>query len=494
MYFGLCVAYCLGVRDDAESLRTATLVALALAALGAGRLLFHITSVRLMHEQPARWRWIFGSLALASVLVWDGFASLELLHRRIDAMSIMLVVASSGLRASAMHSLAPDLLLLRLYSMATRVPMLVTLLVIGGPAAVALTFLITVQGLYGVMLGRGINTEFWQGLAIHDALARRTEALRDQSRHLERANAALKAEIRARERVEERVEKQAEIELRLAQKLEAVGRLATGIAHEINTPLQAVAGNLQYTTDSVRDLFRLVESYRRELERSAPAVDAQRRIAAAEHDADLPYVIENLPQAIAMARAGIDRTATIVRSIREFAHPDDANMTPIDLNRSLETTLAVARHEYVAIADLETDLGELPPVVCHGSELNQVFLNLIVNAAHAIETKPRPAGDKGRITVRTRRVHDQAEVAVADTGVGIAPEIRDRVFDPFFTTQEIGKGSGQGLAVAHSVVVTRHGGEITFESEVGRGTTFFVRIPISGRPSASHPRDTVHAS
>jgi len=155
-------------------------------------------------------------------------------------------------------------------------------------------------------------------------------------------------------------------------------------------------------------------------------------------------------------------------------------MAPIDLNRALETTLAIARHEYVAIAEVETDFADLPPVVCHGGELNQVFLNLIVNAAHAIENARQPGDDKGRITVRTRRTNDHAEVMVTDTGTGISPEIRDRVFDPFFTTKQIGQGTGQGLAVARSVVVKRHGGEITFDTEVGRGTTFCVRIPLLG--------------
>jgi signal transduction histidine kinase len=430
-----------------------------------------------MQERPAQWRWVFGSLALASILTWDSFVAFEMFMHDLDVASVVLVVASSGLRASAIHSLSPDLRILRVYSMATRVPTLAVLLVLGGGIGHILFFLLTLQTLYGLLLGRQLNREFWQSIITNETLERRTEALRDNSRGLENANSALKEEIVARKRVE--------VELRLAQKLEAVGRLAAGIAHEINTPLQSVTGSVYFASQSVKDLLGLVDAYRSAHrargETSSPdEIDA--RLTTAEIAADLPFLLDNLPQSLELAQEGLSRVATIVHSIKEFAHPDAAEMKRIDLNRAVETTLAIARNEYTSVAEVETDLGELPLVNCHGGELNQVLLNLIVNAAHTIEDAVRHTSKKGRITIRTHRAGDYAVVSVSDTGAGIPLDIRNRVFDPFFTTKEVGKGTGQGLAIARSVIVKRHGGEISFETELGRGTTFLVKVPIRSPP------------
>ncbi len=164
--------------------------------------------------------------------------------------------------------------------------------------------------------------------------------------------------------------------------------------------------------------------------------------------------------------------------MKEFAHPDQKEKVLADLNRALSTTLTVARNEYKYVADVETDLGELPLVPCLVGELNQVFLNLIVNAAHAIEAALAGTQGRGTIRVSTRREDDAVVIAVSDTGTGIPEEIRGRVFEPFFTTKEVGKGTGQGLAIARSVVVDKHGGKLTFETVPGRGTTFFVRLPL----------------
>jgi len=480
VYLALAVVYGFAAGGDPTSLRVTIATTSLLLVLGASRLIFHVTGSRLMQDHPARWRWWFGGMAIASILVWDSFASIELYHRNLDPMSIMLVVASAGLRASAAHSLAPDLRIHRIYASVSRLPMLITLLAVGGWVAHVLFFLISVQSLYGLALGRRLNAEFWEAVATNEILARRTAALDDKTRTLERANAALTAEIAARQRIE--------IELRLAQKLESVGRLAAGIAHEINTPLQSVVGNVKFASDGVKDLLALIAAYRAEhdaLDGERACGEVSARLTAAEQAADLAYLLDNLPQSLDMALEAVARTATIVRSIKAFARPDDVDMAPTDLNRAVEATLAIARHEYAAIADVQTDLGELPPVVCHAGEINQVVLNLIVNAAQAIEGAARP-GEKGRITVRTRRVADSAEVAVSDTGGGIPPDIRDRVFDPFFTTKEIGKGTGQGLAIARSVI-TRHDGEISFDTELGRGTTFVLRIPLRRPRTASQP-------
>ena len=160
-------------------------------------------------------------------------------------------------------------------------------------------------------------------------------------------------------------------------------------------------------------------------------------------------------------------------------------MALVDINQAIGSTLVIATNEYKYVADLETDFGQLPPVNCYAGEINQVILNLIVNAAHAIEDVVRGTQNKGRIRVSTRVLDEQVEIAIADTGKGIPVEVRSRIFDPFFTTKEVGKGTGQGLAIAHAVVVDKHGGTLYFETEVGKGTTFYIRLPISGPASAS---------
>jgi two-component system NtrC family sensor kinase len=179
---------------------------------------------------------------------------------------------------------------------------------------------------------------------------------------------------------------------------------------------------------------------------------------------------------------GLERIATIVRSMKEFAHPDQAAMTLADLNQAIKSTLVIAHNEYKYVASVETDFGELPPVPCYLGEINQVVLNLLVNAAHAISDVVKDSGAMGKLTVRTRFDANEVEIAIGDTGTGIPEVAREKVFDPFFTTKEVGKGTGQGLAIAHSVIVKKHGGTLRFESECGKGTKFFIRLPV-GEPA-----------
>ena len=171
---------------------------------------------------------------------------------------------------------------------------------------------------------------------------------------------------------------------------------------------------------------------------------------------------------------------TIVRSLKEFAHPDPKEKTRVDLNHAIRSTLTIARNEYKYVADLETDLAPLPTVLCHAGDVNQAVLNLVVNAAHAIADAVKGSSRRGRIRVRTRVEGDAVVIAVEDDGTGIPDAVRDRIFEPFFTTKEVGRGTGQGLAIARAVVVGKHGGAITFETEPGKGTTFFVRLPVDG--------------
>jgi signal transduction histidine kinase len=279
-------------------------------------------------------------------------------------------------------------------------------------------------------------------------------------------------------------------ELTAAQKLESVGRLAAGVAHEINTPVQFVSDNVQFVRTSLPDIAAVIHAYRnlRQTVQSAGDVAAAARLAAeAEKTADLDYVMENAPLAIESSIEGLGRIATIVRSMKEFAHPDQGEKKFVDLNQAIRSTLVVARNEYKYVAEVDAQYGELPAVPCYLGEFNQVVLNLLVNASHAIADVVKDSGSLGKLTVRTRADGDSVEISIGDTGTGIPEAARVRIFDPFFTTKEVGKGTGQGLAIARSVIVNKHGGTIWFETESGKGTTFFVRLPIDA------PTDTANA-
>jgi signal transduction histidine kinase len=283
-----------------------------------------------------------------------------------------------------------------------------------------------------------------------------------------------------------------ENDLAQAQKLESVGRLAAGVAHEINTPVQFVSDSVHFVREAMDDLTAIVDKYR-ELrtatqnpsQSGANVAAAAKAAEAAEDDADLDYILENAPVALDRARDGLGRVAAIVRSMKEFAHPDRKEMAQADLNQAIQSTLVIASNEYKYVAEVETEFAEIPPVNCYAGEINQVVLNLIVNAAHAIGDVVKGTGAKGTIKIATRMLGDQVEISIGDTGKGIPVDVRSRIFDPFFTTKEVGKGTGQGLAIARTVVVDKHGGTLHFESELGQGTTFYIRLPIAGPTSAS---------
>jgi len=280
---------------------------------------------------------------------------------------------------------------------------------------------------------------------------------------------------------------QLEMDLRHAQKLEAVGSLAAGIAHEINTPIQFIGDNTRFLMDSFADLAKVLAKYRSLRQAAAggePVQALAQEVTEAERAADLDFVEEEIPKALAQSLEGVTRVATIVRAMKEFAHPNPSEKAAADLNRALQSTLIVARNEIKYVADVETDLQELPLVQCNGGDMNQVFLNLLVNAAHAIKDRGDGNGDKGVIGVRTRRDGDHVVISISDTGCGIPENIRDKIFEPFFTTKEVGRGTGQGLAIARSIVVDNHGGSLTFESAVGKGSTFYIRLPIGLTPGS----------
>jgi signal transduction histidine kinase len=299
------------------------------------------------------------------------------------------------------------------------------------------------------------------------------ELIAERTMELTQANQKLRDAADERERIEG--------ELRLAQKLESVGRLAAGIAHEINTPVQFVSDSVTFMRDALPSLIDTIGKYR-EL---AAAVDDDGDVAAAaaaaravEQDADVDYALSNAPGALDAALVGLGRVTTIVRSMKDFAHRDRGEKTLVDLNRAIESTLTIAANECKYLADVQTDLAELPLVRCNGGEINQAVLNLVINAAHAIRDVVGDTGARGRITVATRHDGGEVEIAISDTGTGIPKAVRDKIYDPFFTTKEVGRGTGQGLAIVRSVVVDKHQGSLRFDTETGIGTTFFIRLPI----------------
>ncbi|MEM9468052.1 MAG: ATP-binding protein [Actinomycetota bacterium] len=274
--------------------------------------------------------------------------------------------------------------------------------------------------------------------------------------------------------------KQLEVELRHAQKLESIGQLAAGVAHEINTPIQYVGDGVHFLGDVLNDLLEIHDAYTR-LRPDLGGVDgiaAQlEEIDELEVDADVEFAREEIPHAVKRTLDGIDRVATIVRAMKQFSHPGSEQATPEDLNELVSTALTVTANEYKYVADVSFEPGELPPVPCIRGDLSQVILNLVVNAAHAIGERVAGTDQRGAIHLTTRVDGDGAVISVADSGGGVPEAIRDRIFDPFFTTKEPGKGTGQGLAITHGVV-ERHGGRIELTVEDGVSSIFEVWLPL----------------
>jgi PAS domain S-box-containing protein len=261
--------------------------------------------------------------------------------------------------------------------------------------------------------------------------------------------------------------KVAEQNLAASEHLESIGRLAAGVAHEINTPIQYLNDSVYFIRDAMQDLL----AHNAKLAAALPHPP--------ETDEDIEDLKRELPPALDRVVDGLARIAEIVRSMKEFSHVDQREMSRIDLNRAINSTLVIARSEYKYVADLHTDFQELPHVTCHGGQVNQVVLNLVVNAAHAIADRNKATGatGKGLITVTTRIEDGFAVISIGDTGGGIPEAIRKRIFEPFFTTKEVGRGTGQGLSIAHNVIKA-HGGKLDFVTEIGKGTTFSVRLPL----------------
>jgi two-component system, NtrC family, sensor kinase len=304
--------------------------------------------------------------------------------------------------------------------------------------------------------------------AIERMVSTKTNSLEDQKQRLSEALQELK---------------RTQAKLLQAQKLEAIGQLAAGIAHEINTPTQYVSDNTAFLQRAFGSLMSALDTLQQVLAAARSGAVPPEAIEAADEvlsRAKLPYLLKHIPRAVEQSLEGLGRISSIVLAMKEFSHPSGNEKQPVNLHEAIESTVTIARNEWKYVADMEFDFDDtLPLVPVHRNEFNQVVLNVIVNAAHAIaEASDNGAKGKGKIRIRTRRDDDFVEIRVIDSGNGIPEKIRGRVFEPFFTTKPVGRGTGQGLAISYSVIVDKHRGTIAFETEEGRGTTFVIRLPL----------------
>ncbi len=342
---------------------------------------------------------------------------------------------------------------------------------------------------YESQVARPDGSQFWLGVTvkpIFDEQGRLTHSVatgaditakREAARKQQELQDKLVGEMRERERMA--------VELQLAQKLESVGRLAAGIAHEINTPIQYVGDGVHFLRSSHEDLMLLLQGWRDLLADPAHGSlgQAERQaLADLELKYDLEFHREEAPKAFDRIFDGIERVANIVKAMKEFAHPDATEHSAADLNHAIKTTLVVASNEYRYVARVSTDFGDIPFVSCNVGELNQVFLNLIVNAAHAIHDAGKDL-TTGQIHISTALEGATVVIRVRDNGCGIPVEHLSRVYDPFFTTKEVGRGTGQGLAITRSIIVDKHAGDVSVASTVGVGTEFTLRLPVGDAAS-----------
>ncbi len=274
-----------------------------------------------------------------------------------------------------------------------------------------------------------------------------------------------------------------QVSLLHTQKLESVGQLAAGIAHEINTPIQFVSSNTDFLEESFKEIEMLIAEYEHLLQavEEGPTIkNLSDKVDAIREEADWNYLAEEIPKAIRQNREGLQRVTSIVMAMKEFSHPGSKEKELRNLNDILETSRVVTRNEWKYVAELEMNLDEnLPAVMCYSDDIGQVFLNIIINAAHAIEEKlgRNPEGARGTIQVSSTATDGYVEVTIRDSGTGIPQKSLQKIFDPFYTTKKVGKGTGQGLAIAWNIITNKHGGELRVESREGIGTTFIIRIP-----------------
>ncbi len=268
-----------------------------------------------------------------------------------------------------------------------------------------------------------------------------------------------------------------------AQKMEAIGQLAAGISHELNTPLQYVGDNTHFLQNAFDDLNKALLKYEdliHAIQQGQISEDLISEVDAEIEKMDVKYLREEIPKAIQQSLVGIERASKIVLAMKDFCHPGKDEMRAIDINKAIISSMEVSRNEWKYVADIKTDFDpNIPPVPCIEGEFQQVVLNMIINSAHAIsDVSGKRRDSKGIINISTKSDLNNVELRISDTGPGIPQEIQSRIFEPFFTTKGVGKGTGQGLAISHSVIVNKHGGTIRLETEEGVGTTFVICLPL----------------
>jgi two-component system NtrC family sensor kinase len=269
-----------------------------------------------------------------------------------------------------------------------------------------------------------------------------------------------------------------EAELRQAQKLESIGQLAAGIAHEINTPAQYVSDNISFVSDVWEEVLGLTRSLIKD--REEQGIDTEQL--------DFPFIEQEVPLALNQCSEGLTHISRIVQAMKNFSHPGESDKAPSNINQLIDNVIVIATSEWKYVAEIQRDYEpELEIISCESSSSNQVFLNLIVNAAHAIDEKFGETQVQGLIRITTKNSDDGTEILIQDNGIGMSADVKQKIYNPFFTTKEVGKGSGQGLAISYSTIVENHGGSIDVESTIGEVSVFIIRLPrqIENEPAAS---------
>ena len=411
--------------------------------------------------------------SIGASLVWGVRTAAVHLHTGASEPSILMLVIMCGLTTGAMTAYAPSLWLQRAAQSVMFIPIVAAIFF--GSTHGSLALLHAMFFVYILGRGSAAHRDYWESVHTNESLRRHAESAHRAAADTDAANLQLRAEIAHRAKVE--------VELRQAQKLEAIGRLAAGIAHEINTPLQFITDACRFLGDGTGELIGALDDYRRVVGQLAdgqlagPAASAA--LTSIDADRDLGYLQRNLPEASALALTGLDRVGKIVAATGDYAHPEFRDKTLADVNKAVESTIILSSNETRYCADVETDLGALPPIPCHTGELNQAMLNIVINAAHAIRDVVGDTGARGKIRIRTWVDTDRVRISISDTGTGIPADILDKVFEPFFTTKPVGTGSGQGLATARTAIVRHHGGTLDVRSELGVGTTFTISLPLA---------------
>ena len=435
--------------------RASWLMVLGFGAVIAIRIVAHHSCL----TAPARrLNWALLAIGSGGSNLWWGLRAASALaapHPGMPALLFGLTLCAFGI--GSVINAAPSAWFQRFVLSALVLPPMIGAWVGGGDRAIAA--IVSAFFAFCLVMGAFHTRSFWDLVAASEAQRA--------------ANEQLRAEISRRLEVE--------VELRQAQKLEAIGCFFEWLSNEINTPVQFISDSCTFIGEGMQALASGVADYRRLIEELAAGRitggEAQDRAAQIDEARDLAFIAAHLGEANALAIDGLQRVAKIVRATKDFAREAGTDKAPTDLNAAIESTLVICRHETSAVAEVVTDLGALPPVMGHVAELNQAFLNIILNAAQAIGDAPDSSTGRGTISIKTWAEDAWVRVAIGDTCPGIAADVLDKIFEPFFTTKPVGKGSGQGLAVARSIVVGKHGGKLDVSSRAG-ATTFTIALPV----------------